>query len=159
MYGAEFTSDYQKDNFSAYFNLANSTALGKDIESAQYNFAPAELNYIASNWVHLDHDQTWTASSGVSELWQDTHWNADLIYGSGLRNGFANTTHLPGYVQFNIGMLRSFNLPQTGKINVRLSVLNLFNTSYEIRDGTGIGVGAPQYGMTRTVILSLAKPF
>lgn len=159
VYGIEFTSDYEINNFSTYFNLANSTALGKGIESAQYNFSPAELSYVANNWVHLDHDQTWTASSGVSELWQGTHWNADLIYGSGLRNGFANTSHLPSYLQINLGVLRSIMLPQVGQLNLRLAVLNALNTSYEIRDGTGIGVGAPQYGMTRTVILSLAKPF
>ncbi len=159
VYGAEFTLDYHKDDLSAYFNLANSTALGKNIVSAQYNFAPGELNYIANNWVHLDHDQTWTASSGVAWPLQRTTWSTDLVYGSGLRSGFANTNHLPDYVQINVSAMHTLNLSQWGKVDLRLAVLNLFDSSYEIRDGTGIGVGAPQYGTRRTVLVSFSKPF
>ncbi len=159
IYGVEWTASYRRDTTSVWFNLANSTAMGRNIISSQYNFSPAELSYIANNWVHLDHDQTWTASSGVSWFARDITWSADLLYGSGLRSGFANTSHLPGYMQVNVGALRTLKLPRVGRLDARLSIVNLLNTSYEIRDGTGIGVGAPQYGPTRTVILSLTKPF
>lgn len=159
IYGTEFTANYHREHFSSYFNLANSTALGKGITSAQYNFSPAELSYVANNWVHLDHDQTWTASSGMTYDWHATVYSADLIYGSGLRNGFANTSHLAPYTQANIAAARSIQFQEWGKFDYRLSVLNLFDTSYEIRDGTGIGVGAPQYGPRRAVFLSINKPF
>ena len=106
IYGTELTVNYRKDDFSAYFNLARSTALGNDITSAQYNFDAAELAYIANNWVHLDHDQRITASLGGAYRWRGTTWSADAIYGSGLRNGFANTGHLPGYTQVNVGASR-----------------------------------------------------
>ncbi len=39
---------------------------GKDIVTGQFNFDPDEIAYIASHWVHLDHDQAVTASAGVS---------------------------------------------------------------------------------------------
>ncbi len=159
VYGEEFTLNYRQDNFSSYFNLAHSTALGKGIESAQYNFSPAELNYIANNWVHLDHDQTWTASSGLAYTLHQMTYTADLIYGSGLRNGFANTSHLSGYTQVNVAAMRHIVLPAWGSAEVRLIVLNLFDSSYEIRDGTGIGVGAPQYGPRRAVMTEFSKPF
>ena len=41
----------------------------------------------------------------------------------------------------------------------RLSLLNVFDRVYELRDGTGIGVGAPQFGPRRTVYASLTKFF
>ena len=159
IYGAELSATYRKDDFSAYFNLARSTALGRDITSAQYNFDPAELAYIASNWVHLDHDQRITASLGGAYRWRGTTWSAAAIYGSGLRSGFANTGHLPGYTQVNVGVSRPFEIAQLGKFEGRVSLLNLFDKSYEIRDGSGIGVGAAQYGPRRAVYVSLDKLF
>jgi hypothetical protein len=41
----------------------------------------------------------------------------------------------------------------------RLDVLNLANTPYEIRNGTGVGVGAPQYGIRRTVLAGVTVKF
>ena len=159
IYGTELTANYHKNDFSSYFNLARSVALGKNINSAQYNFSTTELNYIASNWVHLDHDQLITASLGGAYLWQNSTYSVDAIYGSGLRSGFANTAHLPGYTQVNVGVAHNFNVAQIGKFDARISILNLFDSSYEIRDGTGIGVGAPQFGPRRAVYLSADKVF
>jgi len=159
IYGLEGTANYRNGNFGAYANIGVSRALGKGIETGQFNFEPDELAYIANNWVHLDHDQTVAASLGTSYLWRGTLLSADAIYGSGLRNGFANSTHLPAYFQFNVGAARSFDLPFVGKIKARVTVINLFDRSYELRDGTGIGVGAPQYAQRRSYYLALSKPF
>ncbi|MHB0992029.1 MAG: TonB-dependent receptor [Burkholderiales bacterium] len=159
IYGTELTANYRKDNFSAYFNLARAMALGKNITSSQYNFAPGELNYIANNWVHLDHDQRYTASMGTAYLWQGSTYSADALYGSGLRSGFANTSHLPGYTQVNVAVTHSFNVAEIGKVDGRISILNVFDTVYEIRDGTGIGVGAPQFGPRRAIYFSADKFF
>lgn len=159
VYGAELTANYRKDNVSAYLSLARSTALGKGIISSQYNFDAAELSYIASHWVNLDHDQSITASAGGAYRWRGTTYSADAIYGSGLRSGFANTGHLPGYVQVNIAVAHTYHVAQLGKVQARVSILNLFDKSYEIRDGSGIGVGAPQYGPRRGFYVSLDKFF
>nr|WP_231879303.1 TonB-dependent receptor [Collimonas arenae] len=144
---------------ASYLNLARSTALGKNIVSSQYNFGQDELNYIANNWVHLDHDQSITASTGVSYLWQGTTWTADALFGSGLRSGFANTDHLPAYTEVNLGANHVFSDSPIGKVTTRLSVINVFDKVYEIRDGSGIGVGAPQYGQRRGFYLSMSKSF
>jgi outer membrane receptor protein involved in Fe transport len=159
VYGLELTLNYRHGNLSSYLNLARSTALGKNIVSSQYNFSQAELNYIASNWVHLDHDQRITASTGVSYLWQGTTWTADALFGSGLRSGFANTDHLPAYTEVNLGASHIFRDSPIGKVTTRLSVINLFDKVYEIRDGSGIGIGAPQYGQRRGLYLSMTKSF
>jgi len=139
--------------------VAVSRALGKGLETGQFNFGADELAYINSHWVHLDHDQQLTASGGVSYLQAGTTWTASALFGSGLRRGFANTEHLPDYWQVNVGAVRDFDLPMVGKLKTRLSVLNLFDRSYELRDGTGIGVGAPQFAPRRTFLVSISKPF
>ena len=41
----------------------------------------------------------------------------------------------------------------------RFDVVNLFDYVYEIRDGSGIGVFAPQYGPRRTFFVGLAQKF
>jgi hypothetical protein len=124
--------------------VAFSRARGKNIATGQFNFDPDELQYIATHWVHLDHEQTVSGSAGVSYRWGETTLGADLIYGSGLRRGFANTDHLPGYGQVNVSAARSF-----GKMDLRFAVINVFDRVYQIRDGSGIGVGAPQWGPRR----------
>jgi len=159
IYGLEGTANYRQGNFGAYANVALSRALAKGIESGQFNFDPAELAYIANNWVHLDHDQTVSGSFGASYLWRGTLLSADALFGSGLRNGFANTSHLPGYFQVNVGVAHTFDAPVIGKLKARFSIVNLFDRSYALRDGTGIGVGAPQYAPRRSFYLALSKPF
>jgi outer membrane receptor protein involved in Fe transport len=159
--GLELTGTYKEKRWSAYGNLAFSRALGKNIETGQFNFSPDELAYISQNWVHLDHDQTVAASTGVSVRVGDG-WTVlgDALYGSGLRRGFANTEHLPSYTQVNAAVERTFDTASPfGRFDTRLSLINVFDRVYELRDGTGIGVGAPQFGPRRSVYLTMGKNF
>jgi outer membrane receptor protein involved in Fe transport len=159
--GIELSGNYKQGGWSGYGNVAFSRAEGKQIETGQFNFDPDELAYIATHWVHLDHDQAVTASAGVAYQWPSTlTLSADALYGSGLRNGFANSTHLPSYTQFNAALAQTFDAGRAlGKMEARLSVVNLFDSVYQLRDGSGIGVGAPQYGPRRSVYLGLTKYF
>jgi outer membrane receptor protein involved in Fe transport len=159
VYGLELTNSYHQGNLSAYLNIASSRALGKNIESAQFNFGQAELDYISNHWVHLDHDQSLTASAGASYRMDKTTLGADAIFGSGLRSGFANTEHLPAYTQLNVSATRDFDVLGAGHLNAKVALLNVFDRSYEIRDGSGIGVGAPQFGQRRALFLGLGKDF
>ncbi|HTH61895.1 MAG TPA: TonB-dependent receptor [Paraburkholderia sp.] len=159
VYGVEFTSSYHQDNVSAYVNVAFSRAQGTNVVSAQFNFDPAELAYIANHWVSLDHDQRITASFGGSYTLGMTTFTADAIVGSGLRSGFANTDSLPWYAQINLGVIQHFNEPYAGKFDARLVLVNAFDRDYELRDGSGIGVGAPQYGPQRAIYAGLTKHF
>jgi len=157
--GLEFSGSYQDDNLSAYANLALSKAEGRNIVSGQFNFDADELAYINDHWVHLDHDQTLSGSAGINYRWRDTNYGADLLYGSGLRNGFANSEHLPAYTQVNFSASRTFQLGAVGAIDTRIALLNVFDRSYQMRDGSGIGVGAPQFGPRREVYFGISKPF
>ncbi len=158
--GVELTADYADGPWGAYFNLSNSHALGTQVISGQFNFDPDELAYINTHWVHLDHDQRLAASGGVSYALNDaTRIGSDFLYGSGLRRGFANTETLPGYFQLNLDLTHAFDLPGLGKLDTRLALINALDRSYELRDGSGIGVGAPQYGSRRGIYLGLKKDF
>ena len=146
---------------SAYANLSFTSARGKGIETGQFNFEQDELDFINSHWVHLDHEQSLSASAGASFRFAESlTLSADALYGSGLRNGFANTEHLPSYTTFNLALAKSFNFgPGFGKLDTRVALLNLFDRIYQLRDGSGIGVGAPQFGMRRTLYVGASKPF
>jgi len=157
--GVEFSSNYTTGNLSTYLNVSWNRAMGKEVVTGQYNFAQDELDYIATHWVHLDHDQRLTGSGGISYTWNGTRFGVDFLYGSGLRADFANTSHLPSYYQINLSASRDFNLPGLGKTDVRLAVVNATDQIYEIRDGSGIGVGAPQYGPRSGLYLGLTKNF
>jgi len=155
--GVELTATYKDGNFSGYGNLAWARQMAKNVVSNQYLFGNDELAYIANNYIYTDHAQTWTASAGASYLWQGTRFTASMVYGSGLRSGFANTDHVPPYATANVGVSREFTVPDLGKFTARLDVVNIFDTVYQIRSGTGIGVFAPQYGMRRGFFVGLSK--
>jgi outer membrane cobalamin receptor len=164
-YGAEFTANYTTHDFSAYGNFSLQRAIGKNIDSAQFNFTQSELDYIADHYIDLDHEQKMTASGGASYLWLGTRFSADLIFGSGLRanevladgNSIPNGAHLPYYTQVNLGLTHGFHLDDAGTLTTRFDVINVFDKVYEIRNGTGVGVGAPQYGPRRGLFVGVSK--
>lgn len=159
IYGLEFSSDYHQNNFSSYFNLAWSQAQAKNIISGQYLFEQDELDYIAAHYIKPDHDQTYTASAGAAYKWYQTNYSLDAIYGNGLRKGFANTQKMPAYTQVNLGVNRDFTLPIINKFNTRFAVINLFDEVHQLHDGSGIGVGAPQFGPRRGYYMTVSKSF
>ena len=162
-YGMDLDATYDTGPFSAYANFNLQHAMGKDIVTSQFNFGADELAYIQDHYIHLDHEQAATASAGVSYLWEGTRFSLDGIYGSGLReaaaNGVPNGAHLAGYVQANFGAMHTFDLPTVGEVQFRVDVINITDTAYEIRSGTGVGVGAPSWGERRSVYFGITKPF
>ena len=160
-YGIEFTANYSRNGLTAYGNLAFQKALGKNIESSQFQFDPADLAYISTHYIHLDHDQAMTASAGLSYSWDGTRVSADMLYGSGLRKQGAtpNGAHLPGYTQVNVGASHDFSDGALQGISLRFDIINLLDNRYLIRDGSGIGVGAPQYGPRRGFFVGISKAF
>ena len=171
VYGVELTTSYTAGGFSAYANLAHSVAQGEDWTSAQFLFDPADLAYVHHHWIYLDHDQQLSASTGASYTWTLARGGAktylDVIYGSGLRtdatdslgNTIPNGGTVPAYVTVNLGVERRFDLGGRRVLKMRLDVVNLTDKTYELRDGTGVGVNAAQYGMRRGFFGSLAFSF
>jgi len=158
-YGIILSANYAGRDLSAYANLAFQSDKGRGIESAQFNFSPDDLNYIATHYIDLDHEQRVTGSAGASYLWQETRFSADLLFGSGLRasTNTPNDTHLPYYTQVNTGVSHVFHIAGAGTLTARADVINVFDREYQIRNGTGVGVGAPQFGPRRGYFFGLSK--
>ena len=165
--GAELTVTYAKGPVSAYINFAAQNAMGRDIVSSQFNFDANDLAYIAGHFIYLDHNASYTGSAGVAYKWGASRIAADLIYGSGLRadetlangNNIPNGDALAPYTQVNLSVSHRFEQAALGPFEVRVDLINAFDDNYEIRNGTGVGVGAPQYGPRRGVFVGLTKEF
>jgi outer membrane receptor protein involved in Fe transport len=158
--GVELKSSYTNGNFRIYGNVAWAKQTASNVVSNQYLFDPDELAYIASHSIYTDHAQTWTASAGASYKWHDTKFSANMVYGSGLRSGFANTDSLPSYTTVNFGISHDLFIVAPNKpTTLRFDVVNAFDNVYQLRDGSGIGVFAPQYGARRGFFTGISQKF
>jgi outer membrane receptor protein involved in Fe transport len=148
--GFELKGKYQNGNFKSYANFSFSIIKGIDVESNQYLIDAATYNFLLNNWHYIDDMQLMTGSAGASYRWDNTLFSTSLLYGSGLRSGFANFDNNPPYLVVNTGVSRDFQWSPAAKpLTVRFDIVNLFDKIYELRNGTGIGVFAPQFGARR----------
>lgn len=173
-YGGEAKLRFRYGNFSTDANFAYGLQHATKVVSNQTLFSPDDLVYIQTHWIHTDHDQTYTASGRIAYKWTDTHsWldgtaaSATVIFGSGLRTTptlppgegvCPNCDHLPSYWQVNTGLSHEFangwnGLPYT----VRFDVVNVTDNVYQIRNGSGVGVFAPQYGPRRGYYMGISQ--
>jgi outer membrane receptor protein involved in Fe transport len=163
--GIELSANYKNGNFSAYGNLAWGRQVATNIVSNQYLFSAADLAYIANHYINTDHAQQWTGSAGASYLWNGTRFSVSMVYGSGLRadlilpdgTDIPNGDHVAPYATANIGISREIKQPDGKPVTVRFDVVNVFDTIYELRNGSGVGVFAPQYGERRGYFVGISK--
>jgi outer membrane receptor protein involved in Fe transport len=157
--GIEFKANYQMEGLRLYGNLAIARQRATQVTSNQFLFGQDEYSYIASHYIYTDHAQTITASAGASYKWNGTRLSVDMIYGSGLRSGFANTEHVPPYTQVNAGISQDVPVPGMKPLTLRFDVINVFDHVYQLRDGSGIGVFAPQFGPRRGFFGGVSQRF
>jgi opacity protein-like surface antigen/outer membrane receptor protein involved in Fe transport len=166
-YGAEATLRFRYGNFALDTNWAYGLQHATKIVSNQSLFSQEDLDFIATHWIHTDHDQYMSGSARAAYRWTDTHtWldgttaSATFIYGSGLRTTIVspNDAHLPAYWQVNLGLSHEFangwnGLPYT----VRFDVVNVTDEIYQIRNGDGVGVFASQFGPRRGYYMGITQ--
>ena len=70
-----------------------------------------------------------------------------------------NDQALPAYATVNLSLVQKIPIKGTRGTQVRFDVLNVLDASYELRDGSGVGVGAPQFGLRRTFLVGLTQKF
>ena len=71
-----------------------------------------------------------------------------------------NGGKLPAYFTMNVGIAQNLTGPGVLRgVSIRVDVVNLFDKIYLLRDGSGVGVGAPQYGARRGFFVGLHKAF
>ena len=166
VYGVEFTGSYTHGGFSTYANIAVSRAQGEDWNSAQFLFSQSDLAYVQNHWIALDHDQRVSGSFGASYLWNEgdhasTRVYVDALYGRGLRTSVntPNDSTVPAYYSVNLGAEQSFKVAKNRTLKARLDVVNVTDNSYQLRNGSGVGVNAAQYGARLGFFGSLSYAF
>jgi outer membrane receptor protein involved in Fe transport len=162
--GAEYKLKYHNGNFTAYANFAYNITRAIDVESNEYLFDMATYQFLLNHYHYTDDMQRMTGSAGVSYRWYDTLFSADMTYGSGLRAGdlsdgvVPNSLHTTPYAVINTGIAHDFKWsPDFKPLTVRFDIVNLFDQVYELRDGSGIGVFAPQYGARRGYYVGISQ--
>jgi hypothetical protein len=109
-------------------------------------------------------NQTWSGSAGIAytlNQYSDhtTRCAVDAVVQSGLRatlsGGAPNGIALPNYATVDLSIV------QTTKTTteLRLNVLNISDNKYQIRNGSGVGVGASQFGLRRTILAGVTQRF
>jgi outer membrane receptor protein involved in Fe transport len=161
--GVELTTTYNSGGFSYYGNLSIAEQKAEGIDSAQFNFEQADLDFSQGHLINTDHSQLMTASAGVSYLLDDTRYSADIVAGTGVRTTppgeNINEGTVPSYEQVNLGLSHRFADVPGGPLTIRLDVINVLDEVYVLRSQTGIGVFAPQFGPRRSVFVGLKKEF
>jgi hypothetical protein len=112
-------------------------------------------------------DQLWTASAGAAytvnmDTSHPTRFSVDALVQSGLRASTAtipNGLALPTYGVVNLSIVQKLDTGVGRGTELRLDVLNVGDAVYQIRNGTGVGVGAPQFGLRRTILAGLTQRF
>ncbi len=179
--GIEFSGKFHNGGFQAYANISVGQEKATNVVSNEFLFDNATpladlggltlRQYVDSHWIYTDHTQIVTGSAGAAyqfcgrgstpgENWWDwcgTKVAADMIYGSGLRIGDANIGTEPPYAQFNTSISHEFATPDNKPLTLRFDVVNLFDTIYQIRNGSGIGVFANQDGPRRGYFFGISK--
>ena len=163
--GIELSQSYTKGGFSAYGNIAVEQGIGTQVNSAQsVLFGADDYNYIASHYIYLDHSQSFTGSFGLSYYIQPTETTPylEMVCGSGLRtdiDGVPNGGSLPAYDSVNVGFTQGFKWAGLEHLTARFDVVNVGDQIYELRDGSGVGVFAPQFGQRRSFYGGLTYSF
>jgi outer membrane receptor for ferrienterochelin and colicins len=70
-----------------------------------------------------------------------------------------NGGRLPYYEQVNVGASHDFDRQGLKGLTARFDVINALDRKYEIRDGTGVGVGASQFGPRRGYFVGISQAF
>jgi outer membrane receptor protein involved in Fe transport len=161
--GLELSTVYNTAQWGSFLNVTLQKAQGRNIVSGQALFGPDELAYIANHYIYVDHDQTYSVSGGAHYHFGDSQVSGDFLYGSGLRltpdGGAPNSGALPHYATVNLNLTHTWKGTPIGKIEGRIAMVNVFDKSYLLRDGSGVGVGAPQFGPRRTLYAGLSTSF
>jgi outer membrane cobalamin receptor len=142
-----------KDWLSAFANASFGFAQGQGISSAKFLFTPAQL--ADTSWQTLDHAQTLTANAGATVRQDRFAATTTFAYGSGLRTGPSNTSHVPGHARVDQSL--RYTLETSGyDVTLAVDIINIFDARYAYRIANGF-VGS-SYAPPREVFLTLALP-
>jgi hypothetical protein len=68
-------------------------------------------------------------------------------------------TIVPAYYSISLGFEKVFRIHGKNRLRARVDVVNLTDNTYQLRNGTGTGVNAPQFGMRLGIFAGLSYLF
>jgi outer membrane receptor protein involved in Fe transport len=74
-------------------------------------------------------------------------------------NTIPNGGSVPAYYSVNLGAEQTYKVGRKQFLKARFDVVNVTDNIYVLRDGSGVGVNAAQYGMRRGFFGSLSYVF
>jgi outer membrane cobalamin receptor len=160
--GVELGATYAAGPVSAWANVAAAQSEGRGVVSNQAYFTTAQLADLGA-WRPLAQDQAVVASAGGSYKRGALRLSGQVLFGSGLPRTapglLVNGAHLPPNVQADFAVV--YTVGQGGKrpLDLRIDLINAFDARYQLRDGAGLGDGAPQWGARRGVFVGLEQSF
>ena len=135
----------------------------KGIVSAQALFDADDLAYIHEHYIVTDHSQLITASAGALLPLAETRASASTSWraaGCGAPSSHPNDSSNPPYQQLNLGIDPALHPARDRRRWRRASTSSTCSaTNYVLRDGTGVGVFATQFGPPRGFFGGLKKEF
>ncbi len=157
--GVEVKAKYQNGNFKAYANFSYGIMKAIDAVSNQYLLDAENYNYLLNYYHYTDDMQRMSGSAGASYRWYDTLFTTSMT----LRQRIA--LRLRQYRSHDALMRSSMSVSRTmsgGRrmrqpTTFRFDIVNLLDQVYELRDGTGIGVFAPQFGARRGYYMGVSQ--
>ena len=167
-WGVELTANYETEPFEAYINVARGQQKAKQIVSNQFFFDPGDLAYINDHYIYTDHSQKLTVSGGgalkIDDRIGQLRPSFDFLYGDGLRGDdpirmIPNGGKQKSYFQVNFGISQQLGDDPEKSLTFRLDLVNVFDNTYLLRDGSGVGAGQPEYGPRRAVFVGVRKAF
>ena len=159
IYGGEFTTNYDHGPFSALRQRGMGLGARRPLEFGAISVRPCEYAFVKKHWIFLDHDQRCDRIAGGPTPGKTG--NCPPIFSTAADCGAALPTPrafpITERSTFASADLKIPNMP--GSFKIRFDVVNLFDEVYELRDGSGIGVGAPQFGQRRGFYGTVAYDF
>ena len=127
------------------------SGIGNNINSAQFNFGAGRARLHRQQLHHprpqpgLDRCRAGAAYTFNADKDWATRVSADMLFGSGLRTSVVtpNDLSLPDYAVVNASLVQKIPIGVGKGTQVRFDVINLFDNSYQIRDGAGRRRGRP----------------
>lgn len=159
--GLEFSATWSEGPLSAWGNLAVSRIEGHRIISGQAPFTAAQLAWAASHDVAANSDQRLSGSAGLAWKTGPLRLSSDATWGSGLPRSpepsMPNIASMPSWISVNFAAVYRIQGLGHRPLDLRLDLLNAFDTTRRIQDGTSLVGGMAQWTTRRGIFIGLEQ--
>jgi outer membrane receptor protein involved in Fe transport len=162
--GVEVLLSYEVGNWSFYGNFAASKALGKGITSHSLISTPTSLpSSPAITSISITIRPTRIRLASNTGCRRPAPFSPPTLPPAAARatnpGGTPNGNSLPSYQQVNLSVVQPIETGMYKGLELRFDLINVFDQVYQIRNGSGVGVGNPQFGLRRTFLAGLTQRF